>query len=932
MRTPAYRLILLMICLALGLTSSRPGEAALRQQSGTPEGNAQALLAELTPEERVGQLFLVAFNGPEAAPGTPNANQIYDLITNYHIGGVILFAANDNLVGGDQTLPVLLSLTDQLQRDKYAASLLPRALPSSTDTYTPAFIPLFIAVSQDGDSYPYDQILSGLTPLPSHMTIGASWQPDQAEQVGIVLGKELSILGINMLISPSLDVLEAPYYSSSSDQGVRSFGGDPFWVGEMGKAFTRGVHLGSSQEIAVVGKHFPGFGSSDRLPEEEVATVRKTLEQLKQFELAPFFAVTGNAPSPDDTVDALLASHIRIQGFQENFRATTKPISFDPQAFANLMDLPALSTWRNQGGVMVSDSLGSRAVRRFYDPTGQTFNARTVALDAFLAGNDILLLDNFTASTDPDAYTTVARTIDAFALKYRDDSAFAQRVDTSVLRILTLKYRLYKNDFSLRATLPSPERLSEVGKSGDVTFAVTRKAATLISPPMQELDTTIPGLSDQIVFISDVRSYQQCQECQQHNVLEVNSLEQAVIRLYNPLAGAKILPRNLVSYSFQDLQNMLAAGTGQLQIENDLRQAEWIVFSMQDINPSIPSSSALPLLLNERPDLVQGKRVIVFAFNAPYFLDATDISKLTAYYGVYNRTPQAVEVAARLLFQEILPEGNLPISVPEVGYDLNTITFPDPDQVIPVFMDSQPLGDETPTPGPTPTLVPFRTGDAVPVHTGIILDHNGHVVPDGTIVHFILTISGDSSTTQQVETLTAQGIAKAVLRITSYGDVEIRAESEPASKSDLIQFVVPPENPTTTPPVPILVLPSDTPLPTLTPTSTPTLTPTPESTPTPPARAGIQDWLGSFFATGLVALLAYWLATLFGQMRWGIRGAFLAVIGGLLAYIYLALDLPGGASWITRYGFWGIVLVTCLGALLGAISAWLWRFVNTRLK
>lgn len=173
-------------------------------------------------------------------------------------------------------------------------------------------------------------------------------------------------------------------------------------------------------------------------------------------------------------------------------------------------------------------------------------------------------------------------------------------------------------------------------------------------------------------------------------MIDVNSLEQAVIRLYNPLAGGKILPRNLVSYSFQDLLAMLETGTGQLQIENDLRQAEWIVFSMQDINPSIPSSSVVPMLLNERPDLVQGKRVIVFAFNAPYFLDATDISKLTAYYGIYNRTPQAVEVAARLLFQEILPEGSLPISVPEVGYDLNTVTFPDPNQVIPVYLDIQP--------------------------------------------------------------------------------------------------------------------------------------------------------------------------------------------------------------------------------------------------
>ena len=67
-------------------------------------------------------------------------------------------------------------------------------------------------------------------------------------------------------------------------------------------------------------------------------------------------------------------------------------------------------------------------------------------------------------------------------------------------------------------------------------------------------------------------------------------------------------------------------------------------------------------------------------------------------------------------------------------------------------------------------------------------------------------------------------------------------------------------------------------------------------------------------------------------MRWGIRGAFLAVIGGLLAYLYLALELPGGLSWINTHGFWGIVLVTCIGALLGVGSAWLWRFLNSHVK
>jgi beta-N-acetylhexosaminidase len=192
-----------------------------------------------------------------------------------------------------------------------------------------------------------------MTPLPSQMALGATWSTDLSSEVGKVQGKELSALGFNLLIGPSLDVLEVPTTDSGGDLGIRTFGGDPFWVGALGQAYITGIHQGSSGKMVVASKHFPGFGGSDRLPEEEVATVLSSLEQLKQIDLAPFFAVTGNAPNPESMTDALVVSHIRYQGFQGNIRATTRPVSFDPQAFAQLISLPAFDTWRQDGGVMI---------------------------------------------------------------------------------------------------------------------------------------------------------------------------------------------------------------------------------------------------------------------------------------------------------------------------------------------------------------------------------------------------------------------------------------------------------------------------------------------------------------------------------------------------------------------------------------------------
>jgi len=66
-------------------------------------------------------------------------------------------------------------------------------------------------------------------------------------------------------------------------------------------------------------------------------------------------------------------------------------------------------------------------------------------------------------------------------------------------------------------------------------------------------------------------------------------------------------------------------------------------------------------LLSERQDLLRNKNIVVFAFNAP-ISGRTDISKLTAYYCLYSKSAPFVEVAARLLFKELSPQGDLPVS------------------------------------------------------------------------------------------------------------------------------------------------------------------------------------------------------------------------------------------------------------------------------
>ncbi|MFC1878632.1 glycoside hydrolase family 3 N-terminal domain-containing protein [Chloroflexota bacterium] len=918
--------LIIVVC-----SPAKPSRAQTNGNDSFASEQAIAILENLTPEERVGQLFLLTFEGNNIEAGS----QIANLISNHHIGGVVLSAQNDNFapqgITGQQTISQTMVMNEQLQQFEWESSLQDQVNPGSGESFQPAFIPLFIGISQEGDGYPYDQILHGLTPLANPMALGAAWEPQLAEQTGNILGQELTALGINLLLGPSLDVLETPQLEGSKDLGTRAFGGDPFWVGEMGRAYIRGVHSGSQNKVAVVAKHFPGHGSSDRLPEEEVATVRKSLEELESFDLVPFFAVTGSATAPQEISDALLTSNIRYQGLQGNIRATTRPVSFDPQAINLLLQIPALDSWRQNGGVMISDNLGSQAVRQFYELTSQSFDARRVTLNAFLAGNDLLYIADLTTNNETDPEAATIHTLEFFAQKYREDAAFAQRVDESVVRILTLKYRMFEN-FSIARTLPNQDALEQLGQSSQVSFDVARQAATLISPTLAELDETIPdppNQNDRIIFLSDARTAQQCSACPPQALMETRALQDATLRLYGPQAGGQVQTYNLSSYSLTDLQALLNNELEEPTLENDLKRANWIVFAMLPADSSLASFNTLTRFLSERPDLFQQKRLIVFSFSAPYYLDATNISKLTAYYGLYGKSPQFIDVAAYLLFGELRPSGASPVSIAGIGYDLNEALFPDPGQTILLELDLPQTDDLIPTltPQATPT-VEYHLGEVVQLRTGVILDHNGNPVPDGTPVHFTFNTTGELSISSIQEATTQQGIARTTYAVSSPGTLEIIADSE-AARSNSLKFDIPaPSGEITT------ATPTEPP-PTVMPTPTPVeATPQPTEIPVPTVEGPtspnpeLSDWIMAVLIASIMAWSSYRLAALVGHVRWGVRAGFLALIGGLLGFCYLALEMPGSEILLQNSIPLGVVIASVGGVLLGLLITLLWRALS----
>jgi len=898
---------------------------ALGQDSGNQDAasqNARIMLSRLSAEEKVGQLFIVTIDGSSLEEESP----IKELIQNYHLGGVLLKKSNNNFTSSDRSLEETYTLIKGLQQLEWqiANSLIVNPQETSINDY----VPLFIGISQSGDLYPDDQILNGLTPLPSQMAIGATWDTNLAEETGFLLGREMAGLGFNLIINPSLDVLENPYGEGKGDLGVRTFGGDPFWVGEMGKAYIKGLHIGSIGKMAVIAKNFPGRGGSDRLPEEEVATVRKSLEQLKLIELAPFFEVTDLSKTSGNSIsDGLLLSHIRYQGFQGNIRATTKPVSFDQTAVELLMTLNPFAAWWQNGGILVSDDLGSTAIRKFFNPSGQTFDARQIARNAFLAGNDLLYIDQLLSTGDKDRFETYKKTIELFVQKYREDKAFAERVDASVLRILTLKYRIYP-EFQIDSVIPAERGIVNIGTGDETVYKAPSNGATLISPKIDQLMAALPdepGRNDRIVIFTDTLSTTQCVNCASQDIVSVNELQNVITKFYGRTGSGQIQDQNIISYSFNELQDYVNNPFNRIELETNLSRADWVIFVTHSQNPDREGSYALHNLLAEKPEILRNKNVVLLAFNAPYYYDATEISAFTAYYCLYTKTPAAFESAARLLFKEITPMGSSPVSISGIAYNLIKATSPNPDQVIELIVEEPPVsGEGTQFPQANDDgLSGYKLGDNLPIKTGVILDQNNHAVPDGTVVKFMLSEQGENLTIQQIESTTKQGVANATFKLQASGRQEIRASAEPALNSQILIIDISQG--------------SDAIISAITPTPVPTLTsndqvpilesiPQNESVIEKKENNRFLEWLLISILTWSSGYLFYINSAFIKVLRDRFLVSCAVILGGLLPGIWILSGLPGSFS---RIGFSGYFLLAALIILAEAITGtamWVFRF------
>jgi hypothetical protein len=227
-------------------------------------------------------------------------------------------------------------------------------------------------------------------------------------------------------------------------------------------------------------------------------------------------------------------------------------------------------------------------------------------------------------------------------------------------------------------------------------------------------------------------------------------------------------------------------------------------------------------------------------------------------------------------------------------------------------------------------------GDSFRLRTGVILDHNGNPVPDGTPVQFTISYlsEGLGLDVPQPEVPTTDGVARMDIVLGRPGQLQIKASSGEARASVALAVTAfedqPPIVEEITPtPANTATVPPPTPTPTATPIPpTPTLPPTPTPTPTPSPIVvpfnPTEQWVGVEQLMTALAGIAVAAGGGFGLGRaanrsdpaGAIRLALLTMVGGLLGYLYYALAMPGTEELNVWMGRWSATVLAWSAGLL----------------
>ncbi len=349
-------------------TSSQPTTTTTEPTTTTTIEPAVLALESLTLEEKVGQMLMPVIVGTSVdASGSASISSPGDLVSSWHLGGVIYLGTN--IVDAEQ----LTALSTGLQE---------RAVADSG-------VGLLVSADQEGGRVV--RVRDGVTVAPSARSYGGD--AAAAASDATTSGRALLGQGINMVLAPVADVTD----STSSVIGNRSYSGDPVVASDMVAAVVDGYQAAG---IASVVKHWPGHGSTDVDSHQSLPTLGITIEQWEAVDRLPFVAAL------DAGVDAVMIGHLAFPALDP---------SGEPATISGVIVQEQLRDVLGFDGVVMTDALDMGAVRGL--GTGElSVRAVNAGVDLLLAPLDVEQSVSALLSAVEDGTLTEER-IDASVLR-----------------------------------------------------------------------------------------------------------------------------------------------------------------------------------------------------------------------------------------------------------------------------------------------------------------------------------------------------------------------------------------------------------------------------------------------------------------------------------------------------------------------------------
>jgi beta-N-acetylhexosaminidase len=568
---------------------------------------AEKTLHKLSIEEKVGQLFMIWVRVQFFNTEDPDYLQLRDSIRKYHVGGFCMSVPVDG--------PFLLR-----NQPLEAAELLNRLQQDSK-------LPLLISADFERG---LSMRLYGATIFPHAMAFGATGKLDEVEQSGRITAQEARAIGVHWNFFPDADVNSNP---ANPIINTRSFGEDPPQVSDLVTAYIRGAHQGG---MLTTVKHFPGHGDTATDSHLGVAQVNSDVAQLRLVELPPF------KKAIEAGVDSVMVAHVTVPALEP-----------DPNRVATTSPAVVTNLLRNQlgfRGIVVTDALDMAGLTRLY-----AANIGRAAVDAFKAGNDVLLIP-----ADLDAsYRAMLEAV-------RSGEIEKQRLDDSVLKILKAKASVGLDKArvvdlgKVSGEVGTPQNLAAGQQVADDAVTLVRDNGKLL--PLKNAGTTPAGLP-----------YQSVEEVRSRVVVVIFSDDMRTEsgRMLERQIRARVPDVNVIYVDPRTAAGMTDAVLAAVDQAKSVVAAVYVIPTAGKVvsvqggwKNSVALADATGTLLQQILDHAAG-RTVVLAMGNPYL--AQDFPAVQNYICTFSNVTVSELSAVRALFGEIGIHGRLPVTIPKIA-------------------------------------------------------------------------------------------------------------------------------------------------------------------------------------------------------------------------------------------------------------------------